>query len=100
MTNLKLAYKMLVLSAILIGALLAVAYVAVNRLSELNARMRQRVDRTILKREVLSDLHTKLLACNRAQKNAIISPDDEPSKEFAASSRSFFAEARSVLERL
>ena len=38
MKNLKLAYKMLILSAILIGSLLAVTYVAVNRLSELNAR--------------------------------------------------------------
>jgi hypothetical protein len=50
MKNLKLAYKMLILSAILIGSLLAVAYVAVNRLSELNARMQKLVDRTILKR--------------------------------------------------
>ena len=100
MKNLKLAYKMLILSAILIGSLLAVAYVAVSRLSELNARMRQLVDRTILKREVLSDLHTRLLASNRAQKNAVISPEDESSKEFAAGSRSSFAEVRSALDRL
>ena len=43
MKNLKLARKMLVLSAILIGSLLAVASVAVNRLSELNARDRKSV---------------------------------------------------------
>src|SRR5215468_6848390 len=100
MKNLKLTYKMLILAAILIGSLVAVAYVAVNRLSELNARMRQLVDRTILKREVLGDLHTNLLACNRAQKNAVISPDDEPSKEFAARSRSFFADVRAALGQL
>ena len=72
--NLKLAHKMLVLSAILMGSMLAVAFVAVNQLSELNTQIRQLVDRTILKREVLADLHTKLLASIRAQKNAIIVP--------------------------
>src|SRR5262249_40916618 len=71
-----------------------------NRLSELNARMRQLVDRTILKREVLSHLQTNLLASNRAQKNAVISPEDESSKEFAARSRSFFADVRAALGQL
>ena len=87
--NLKLAHKMLVLSAILMGSMLAVAFVAVNQLSELNAQIRQLVDRTIQKREVLSDLQAKLLASIRAQKNAILAPDDERSKEYAAASRSF-----------
>src|SRR5262249_39152078 len=68
--------------------------------SELNTQMRQLVDRTIQKREVLADLHTKLLASNRAQKNAVISPDDDQSKEFAGSSRSFVTDVRSALERL
>ena len=100
MKNLKLAHKMLVLSAILMGSMLAVAFVAVNQLSELNTQMRQLVDRTILKRELLADLHTKLLASNRAQKNAVISPDDEQSKEFTDSSRSFVTDVRSALGRL
>src|SRR4051794_3888480 len=100
MKNLKLAYKMLILAAILMGSVLAVACVAVNQLSELNTQMRRLVDSTILKREVLADLHTKLLASNRAQKNAVISPDDELSKELADSSRSFVTDVRSALERL
>ena len=80
--NLKLAHKMLILSAILMGSMLAVALVAVNQLSELNAQIRQLVDRTIVKREVLADLHAKFLASVRAQKNAILAPDDERSKEY------------------
>ena len=100
MKNLKLAHKMVVLSTILMGSTLAVALVAVNQLSELNTQMRRLVDRSILKRAVLAELHTKLLACNRAQKNAVISPDDDQSKEFASSSRSFMTDVRSGLERL
>ena len=82
------------------GTIVAVAVVAVNQLSELNTQIRQLVDGTILKREVLADLHTKLLASNRAQKNAVISPDDEQSKELADSSRSFVTDVRSALGRL
>jgi methyl-accepting chemotaxis protein len=100
MKNLKLAHKMLILSAILIGSMFVVASVAVNQLSKLNAQMRQLVDRTILKRDVLADLHAKLLASIRFQKNAVIAPDDETSKEFAATSRSFLAGVRSAQERL
>src|SRR4051794_15613699 len=100
MKNLKLAYKMLILAAILMGSVLAVAFVAVNQLSELNTQMRRLVEITILKRGVLAELHTKLLASNRAQKNAVISPDDEQSKELAESSRSLVTDARSALERL
>jgi methyl-accepting chemotaxis protein len=98
--NLKLSQKMIVLSAILMGSIIAVALVAVNQLSELNAQMRQLVDRSILKRAVLADLHTKLLASNRAQKNSVISPDDDQSKQLADSSRSFMKEVRSALDRL
>jgi hypothetical protein len=98
--NLKLARKMLVLSAILMGSMLAVAYVAVNRLSEVNAQIRQLVDRTALKREVLSDLQSKLLQSIRAQKNAILAPDDERSKEHTAASRSTMADARAALDKL
>src|SRR5262249_3799832 len=98
--NLKLAHKMLVLSAILMGSMLAVAFVAVNQLSEVNTQIRQLVDRTILKREVLSDLQSKFLASVRAQKNAILAPDDERSKEYSGSSRSLFTDARAALDRL
>jgi len=91
--NLKLAHKMLVLSVLLMGSMLAVAYVAVNRLSELNAEIRQLVDRTVVKREVLSDLQAKFLAGVRAQKNASMAPDDERSREFATTARSLMTES-------
>jgi methyl-accepting chemotaxis protein len=98
--NLKLSHKMVILTTILMGSIIAVALVAVNQLSELNTQMRRLVDRSILKRAVLADLHTKLLASNRAQKNAVISPDDDQSKELASNSRSFMTDVRSALERL
>ena len=62
MKNLKLAHKMLVLTVILMASMLAVAYVAVNRLAEVNAQIRQLVDRTILKRDAARPTcSTKLL---------------------------------------
>src|SRR5262249_27937846 len=91
---------MLVLSVILMGSMLAVAYVAVDQLSQVNGRIRQLVDRTIVKRDVLSDLLYSFLMSNRAQKNAVIAPDDDQSKGFADSSRTYLAEVRTDLERL
>jgi methyl-accepting chemotaxis protein len=98
--NLKLGQKMLVLSAIPMAATLAVACVAFNQLSHLNGQIHQLVDRTILKRDVLSDVHYRFLMSNRGQKNAVISPNDEQSKEFANSSRTYLGEVRADLERL
>ena len=46
MKNLKLAHKMLVLTLILVMSLLVVAYVAVDRLSLVNAEIQQLVDQT------------------------------------------------------
>lgn len=100
MKNLKLGYKMTVLSAILMGAIVAVALVAVNQLSRLNAQVRQLVDRTIAKREALDHLHTALLASVRSQKNSVISADDAEAKTFATASQSSAGEARSSLEEL
>src|SRR5262245_34943283 len=91
---------MLLLSALLMGSMLAVAYVAVNRLAEVNARVRQLVDGTTVKREVLSELQAKFLAGVRAQKYAILAPDDEGSKENAAAARALLADAGAALERI
>ena len=100
MKNLKLAYKMLILAVILMGSVLAVALVAVNQLTALNSQIRQLVDRTIVKRDALAEVHTKFLASVRAQKNAILAPDDERSKQHAGESRSLFADVRAGLDRL
>jgi methyl-accepting chemotaxis protein len=91
---------MLVLSVILMGSMLAVAYVAVNQLSELNNQVRQLVDRTILKRELLSHLQSRFLSSVRGQKNASLSPEDEPSKEYAAASRADMTEVHTALDKL
>jgi methyl-accepting chemotaxis protein len=100
MKDFKLAQKMSVLSAILMGSMLLLGLVAVYHLSDVNAQIQRLVDHTLLKREVLADLQNKLLASVRAQKNGILSQDDRESTEFVARSRSFIAEARSALERL
>ncbi|MFO0909482.1 MAG: methyl-accepting chemotaxis protein [Isosphaeraceae bacterium] len=88
MKNLRLSHKMLVLSAILMGSIVVVAYVALNQLTKVNGQIRTLVDRTLVKRDTLSALHTQFLSAIRAQKNAILAPDDEKSKEYAATSRS------------
>jgi len=98
--NLKLAHKMLGLTVILMASMLVVSYVAVNRLSGVNAQIRQLVDRTIQKRTLETELQVKVLASIRAQKNSILSPNDEQSKEVAASSRTSLTEARALFDKL
>ncbi|SIO40789.1 Methyl-accepting chemotaxis protein [Singulisphaera sp. GP187] len=100
MKNLKLAHKMLASTLILMASMLAVTYVAVTRLTAVNSQVRQLVDQTIVKRTLETELHVKLLSSNRAQKNSILSPNDEQSKEFAAASRASMVDARTILEQL
>ena len=98
--NLKLAHKMLVLSAILMGSMLAVALR--RREPVVGAQHPDPTARGPHDPETrgAADLHTKLLASIRAQKNAVLAPDDEQSKEFAAASRSLITDVRAALERL
>lgn len=100
MKNLKLAHKMLILSLILMGSMLTVAYVAVNQLSEVDGQVRRLVDGTIQRRDTLTDLQSKLLVSIRNQKNAIIAPDDERSKGFAETSRAILKDVAAVVEKL
>ena len=100
MKNLKLASKMLLLTSILIATIVVVAWVAVDRLAAVNVQVRQLVDATFMKLNLTSDVHVKLLASIRAQKNAVLSPDDEVCKVFAAASRASLVEARDTLGRL
>jgi methyl-accepting chemotaxis protein len=98
--NLKLAHKMLVLTLILIAALLAVAVVAVDRLSLVNGQIQDLVTRTLPKKRLLGELYVKILAGTRAQKNSILAPDDERSKEYATESRADFVDAKSLRDQL
>ncbi len=100
MKTLKLAHKMLILAAILMGAMVAVALVAAVRLAELNTRMQRLVNQTVVKRERLVELHVDLLASIRAQKNAVLAHDDESSRQFADRSRSSIGEVREALAGL
>lgn len=100
MKNLRLAQKMSVLSLILMGSIVVVAGVAVTQLSSLDAQVRQLVDRTILKRQTLADLQARLFMSIRAQKNAILAPDDERSRAYAAESRTVLDDVRTELERI
>jgi methyl-accepting chemotaxis protein len=98
--NLKLAHKMLVLTIILMASVLIVAYVALNRMEAVNARVRELVDRTMLKSNLASDLQYKLMLGIRAQKNAMMSTEDEPSKEYAKESRTRMSEGRASFDKL
>jgi methyl-accepting chemotaxis protein len=100
MKNLKLASKLLLLTTILMASIFVVAYVAVNQLAAVNSKVRQLVDSTIAKVNRISDVHVKFLASIRAQKNAILSPDDETSARFAAMSRASYVEVRESLGKL
>jgi methyl-accepting chemotaxis protein len=98
--NLRLAQKMTVLSLILMGAIVVLAVVALTQLTALDAQVRQLVDGTLLKRQALADLQSTLFMSIRAQKNAILAPDDEGSRQSAEESRSLLTDIRSALDRL
>jgi methyl-accepting chemotaxis protein len=91
---------MLVLTIILITTVLIVAYVAINRLEALNTQVRELVDRTMQKRNLASELQYKLMLGIRAQKNAMMSTEDEPSKEYAKESRTQVSEGRARFDKL
>jgi methyl-accepting chemotaxis protein len=98
--NLRLAHKMLVLTILLMASVLIVAYVAINRLEALNRQVRELVDHTMLKSKLASDLQYNLVLGIRAQKNAILSPEDEPSREYVKESRTQMSEGRARLDKL
>ena len=100
MKNLKLAHKMLVLTLFVVASLLVVAYVAVDRLSLVNAEIQQLVDQTMKKGETLGKLNVHFLSSVRAQKNSVISTDDEVSKTNAELSRAAMITAESHLDEL
>lgn len=100
MKNLKLAQKMAVLAFLLMASMLAIGYVAFNRLAVVNTQVQRLVDRTMQKGYLLSDMQANFLASVRGQKNSILSPDDEQSRLNAAVSRDFIAAARTSLDKL
>ena len=91
---------MAILALILMASVVAVTYVAFDRLAVINAQVQQLVDRTMQKGNLLADLHVKFLMSIRAQKNSILVTDDEQSRQDAALSRASLTDGRVVLENL
>ncbi len=100
MKNFKLATKMLLLSVVLMASVLVVAYVALDRLTLVNAQIRQLVNSTNAKATQAAEVNVLFLASVRAQKNAVITPDDQQSKDFAASSAASLTQARELTSQL
>ncbi len=87
MNNLKLGMKMALLTAILVVTTAGVAWVGVSRLGTLNATVQDMVNRTLRKVALTSQIRAELLLAVRQQKNAVISPDDKRSIEYANASK-------------
>ena len=91
---------MLILSIILMTSMIVVAIVAINRLSAVNTQVGHLVDSTLVKINLLGDLHVKYLSGVRASKNAVLSPEDETSKSFATIARNAAKETIEIANRL
>ena len=100
MRNLRLASKMLVLTIILISTLLVVALVALNRMAAVNAQVKNLVEQTLRKKSTATQLQIGLLSSVRAQKNAILAPDDAKSIEYANLSRKDYDGVRTQYDKL
>ena len=72
MKNLKLAHKMLVLTLILMVSLLVVAYVAVDRLSVVNAEIQQLVDQTMKKGNCVQSESGRVMKPSRANRALLV----------------------------
>ncbi len=100
MKNFKLASKMFLLSITLMASVLLVSYVALDRLAQVNAQISQLVDSTNAKSAQSGEITVAFLASIRAQKNAILSPDDQGSKDYAVASKNSFSNARTGMSKL
>ncbi|HQX50664.1 MAG TPA: methyl-accepting chemotaxis protein [Planctomycetaceae bacterium] len=100
MKNFKLANKMLLLSTILMSSVLIVGWVALNRLSAVNAQIGQLVDSTNAKTAVASEVNLQFLSSVRIQKNAIMAADDQSSINYATTSRGSITAARDLIGKL
>jgi methyl-accepting chemotaxis protein len=97
MNNLKLGIKMLILTAILAVTAAGVAWVGVYRLGTLNATVQDMVNRTLAKVNLASRIRAELMVAVRQQKNAVLSPDDKNSTQYANSSKAAVANAERMI---
>ncbi len=100
MKNLKLATKIGLLVGVLVLTALAIAFVGVRELSEVNGHLRQLVEVNGKAVETASELRIEVLGAVRAEKNSVISPDDKQSGEFAKQSMEHSANADKLRHEL
>jgi methyl-accepting chemotaxis protein len=96
MKNLTLGTKIGLLVAVLVLTVLAVAFVGVREVAQVNDHLRQLVEVNGKAVETTSELRLELLAAVRAEKNSVISPDDKQSMAFATQSREHIANANKL----
>ncbi len=91
---------MLLLSIVLMASVLVVAYVALDRLTLVNAQIQQLVNSTNAKATQAAEINIQFLASVRSQKNAVISSDDQESKEYATASEASLTQAQELTAQL
>jgi len=100
MNSLKLGMKMLLLTVILVVTTAGVAWVGVDRLEMLNATVQDMVNRTLRKVTLAYQIRAELLLAVRQQKNAVISPDDKSSTEYANASKAAVVNVERMIQDL
>lgn len=83
MKNLKLSIKLILLSLVLSSFLLLTAWVGWSRLSMLNSNTEKLGKKTIAQMITTADIRSQFFLMIRYQKNAVLSSDDEQTREFA-----------------
>src|SRR5206468_1719623 len=96
-TKIGLIIGVLVITAVVIAVL------GLWQLHELNAQVQGIVDVTVRQQSLASQMEIDLLRAVRAEKNAVVSADDDESKKFTAESRKWeeaVAQSRSEFGKL
>jgi methyl-accepting chemotaxis protein len=87
MRNLRLATKIGLIIGVLVVTALVIAALGIFQLQGLNRRVQEIVDLTVNQQNLLAQMQLDLMRALRAQKNSIISTNDEEAKRFTAESR-------------
>ena len=83
MKHLRLGAKIAILNAIMIATVVGITWTAIDRMGAARARVQQIAEVTLKKLTLAADLRATMLSCNRAQKNTVLSSDENVSVEFA-----------------
>ena len=100
MKNLKLSIKLILLSLVLSSFLLLTGWVGWSRLSMLNSNTEKLAKKTIAQMITTADIRSQFFLMIRYQKNAVLSVDDEKSREFAMKSELASVELVNLVQQL